>query len=365
MDKISVIIPNFNNAATLGRCLDSILSQTYKNFEIIVVDDGSADDSHEVLREYLKKDPRFFFVQKRNGGVSSARNTGLRLATGDYIQFIDADDHIESNMFERLIDTFKATNADMVTFRFTHDCWKPFLPAGTYLLNDKKDGFKLYYDFFTFELPWNKMIKRAALNTFYNENIKIFEGSLYYLGNHKGIKKVAVIEDELYHYINSGAVDKASCVNGFLKSKFWENKTGYWYKLHELWPLFNHLLEAIFGNARDFMHTRAFDMAFIEFVKLIDSRVPHDVLAMEMHNIFNEPAFIDATAMFGYTVVNKDLASCRNYVEECDKNYDAVTAGKSDKELYYEYIALFFSHICGAKYEQLNFEKLFNKIRRS
>lgn len=100
---VSVIIPAYNIEDYIGRCLDSIISQTYKNLEIIVVDDGSRDRTGEILDDYVKKDPRMKVVHKKNGGVSSARNTGIDIAEGDYIGFVDGDDRIDPKLFETLV----------------------------------------------------------------------------------------------------------------------------------------------------------------------------------------------------------------------------------------------------------------------
>ena len=95
---VSVIIPAYNIERYISRCLDSIMAQTYNNLEIIVIDDGSKDQTAEILDDYQKRDSRIIVVHKENGGVSSARNNGLDIATGDYISFVDGDDLIESNM---------------------------------------------------------------------------------------------------------------------------------------------------------------------------------------------------------------------------------------------------------------------------
>ena len=94
-DLISVIVPIYNVEKYLRRCVDSILNQTYKNLEVVLVDDGSPDACPAICDEYAQKDKRIKVVHKQNGGVSSARNTGLDFATGDYIAFVDRDDYIE------------------------------------------------------------------------------------------------------------------------------------------------------------------------------------------------------------------------------------------------------------------------------
>ena len=100
---VSVIIPVYNSSLYLQDILDDVKKQTYKKLEIIVIDDGSKDQTAEILDDYQKRDSRIIVVHKENGGVSSARNNGLDIATGDYISFVDGDDLIESNMYEILV----------------------------------------------------------------------------------------------------------------------------------------------------------------------------------------------------------------------------------------------------------------------
>lgn len=101
---ISVIVPIYNVEKYLARCVDSIVNQTYKNLEIILVDDGSPDRCPQVCDDYAEKDSRIKVVHKKNGGLSDARNAGMAVATGEYISFIDSDDWIETSMFELLLN---------------------------------------------------------------------------------------------------------------------------------------------------------------------------------------------------------------------------------------------------------------------
>lgn len=104
MYKISIIIPCYNQAQYLPEALNSVLRQKYTNWECIIINDGSSDNTHEVAQEWLKKDKRFKYIYKDNGGLSSARNAGLDLAIGNYIQFLDADDLLDINRFESLFN---------------------------------------------------------------------------------------------------------------------------------------------------------------------------------------------------------------------------------------------------------------------
>lgn len=112
-DFISIIVPVFNLENELPRCLDSILAQSYQNFEIIVVDDGSSDGSANIMRQYTEKDSRIKPVFQENGGVTSARLHGVREASGQWIGFVDGDDEIEPDMYERLLKNAKIYHADI------------------------------------------------------------------------------------------------------------------------------------------------------------------------------------------------------------------------------------------------------------
>lgn len=104
--KVSVIVPVYNSSAYLKRCLDAIVSQTYANLEIVLVNDGSSDNSLEIMNEYAKKDSRIRVFDKENGGSSSARNLGIKEATGEYVCFCDSDDYYEPDIIEKLSSVF-------------------------------------------------------------------------------------------------------------------------------------------------------------------------------------------------------------------------------------------------------------------
>src|SRR4030042_5732999 len=101
---VSIIIPCFNQAQYLNEALDSIMNQTYSNWECIIVNDGSQDNTDELAKNWNKRDERFRYIKKENGGPSAARNTGLKIAKGEYIQFLDADDILECNKIEHQIN---------------------------------------------------------------------------------------------------------------------------------------------------------------------------------------------------------------------------------------------------------------------
>lgn len=114
MKKISIIIPIFNAEKELRKAVDSILEQTERNLELILVDDGSNDSSLSICEEYAQKDNRVIVIHQKNSGVSAARNKGIDVAAGDYIGFVDSDDWIEPNMYECLLAEAEASRADVV-----------------------------------------------------------------------------------------------------------------------------------------------------------------------------------------------------------------------------------------------------------
>ena len=112
-EKITVIIPVYKAEKYLARSVESVLAQTYKNLEVILVDDGSPDGSGALCEAYGAKDGRVRVLHRENGGAAAARNAGLDAATGDYIAFTDADDHVAPDMLEKLYAALTASGADM------------------------------------------------------------------------------------------------------------------------------------------------------------------------------------------------------------------------------------------------------------
>ena len=112
-EKITVIVPVYNVENYLNKCLDSLINQTYKNLEIIVINDGSTDNSGEICQEYAQKDNRIIYVEQENGGLSDARNAGLERMTGSYVTFVDSDDWVEPDYVEVLHNKLIGYQADI------------------------------------------------------------------------------------------------------------------------------------------------------------------------------------------------------------------------------------------------------------
>lgn len=349
---ISIVIPTYNSENTLGRCLDSVLNQTYKNFEAIVVDDGSTDNTAELLSRYALADNRIIYIKRENGGVGAARNTGLKMVSGDYVQFIDADDEILPDMLEKLRRTSLESDADVVVCRFTHSCFKQFLPAGEYNLKNKEDCAKFYGDFFTFNVPWNKLYKRKVITENFNESLKIFEDGLFVLTHFKNIQKVVVLEDELYKYTNAGCAQNASLVNSFLKRKFWETQEGYWYVFNNTKHLFDEALKAQNLFSPEFEYARSFDMAFWELVKSIDSGCSEEICTLEMDGIFRQKNFLSSLKVRGYELPHTPVHLTKSFVKKCFSEFKLHSNTNLCGSLYLRYVDNFFETFFSGSFQE-------------
>lgn len=202
---ISIIVPVYNVENCLKQCIDSIINQSYKNIEVLLVDDGSTDNSGLICDEYAKFDNRIRVIHKKNGGVSSARNEGIKNASGKYIQFVDSDDFLDKNMSERMIDTAMKCKADLVICGYKNIYVNDIkfircIDMAVNSLKELSDEFSSLYNKFLINSPWNKLYKRERISFFYDEKLSLGEDLVFNLQYMKNVKKIALIEDCLYNY---------------------------------------------------------------------------------------------------------------------------------------------------------------------
>lgn len=208
---ISIIVPVYNIEKYIARCLQSLLNQTFSNIEIIVVDDGSTDDSGKIIDRFAQQDSRILAIHKENGGVSSARMEGIKKATGDYIGFVDGDDFAEPEMFQHLLKNAVKYQADI-----SHCGYKMVFPdghsdfyynTGRFVKHDKISGLRELLEGSCIDPGlWNKLYRKTLIQDFLQKNdmdtsIKINEDLLmnYYLFKEAN---VSVYEDVcLYQYV--------------------------------------------------------------------------------------------------------------------------------------------------------------------
>lgn len=173
--QVSIIVPVYNVEPYLRQCLDSVLGQTFKNFEVLLVNDGSSDSSGDICREYVEKDSRFHYFEKENGGLSDARNYGIERAQGEYLTFIDSDDFVNEKHLENLFLASRLTNADITIGGFSRFENGTFWLYQDYFSSDSLVSFTRaqaiqhldsMFDvpFLNFSTAWGKLFKRELFN---------------------------------------------------------------------------------------------------------------------------------------------------------------------------------------------------------
>ena len=217
---ITVIVPVYNVEKYLDKCVETIVNQTYKNIEIILVDDGSKDSSGEKCDIWQKKDKRIKVIHKQNGGLSSARNTGIDIANGEYITFIDSDDYIDSKMIENLYEDLKNFNADIsicnryYLFEDGSKCLR-YKKRENVLEMDSKQAIYELNNYRNFDMSaWAKMYNRKLFNKIRFPVGKLSEDFfIMYLLFDKA-KKIVYNSEPLYYYLQrKGSISKNKKIN--------------------------------------------------------------------------------------------------------------------------------------------------------
>jgi len=201
--KISVIVPVYNTSQYLKKCLESLLNQTLKEIEIICVDDGSTDNSIDILNEYCKKDNRIKIFTQQNKGPSAARNVGIEAAKGEYIGFIDSDDWIDVDFYEKLYNSITSTNSDIAiaTILRTYEKTKKIR-----VKYDKEETyFKLEDKIKVCNIPkccyvWNKLYKKELIKNIKFQEGMYYEDVLWTLPVIKKSQKLTTVPDITYYY---------------------------------------------------------------------------------------------------------------------------------------------------------------------
>ena len=207
LDLVSVIIPAYNVEQYLVRCVDSILNQSYRNLEIIIVDDGSTDNTLAVAKVLEKKDKRIKVIHHDNKGLSEARNTGIMSATGEFISFVDADDFIEKGMINGLLKNIKETNADV-------SCGRAFIhsrngivrhpnnnPKEVQVIIDKEQLIDSYLNGTITMAAWDKLYRKSALDNIWFDGDTFNEDADFILKLCLGNKKFVCDTTKYYHYV--------------------------------------------------------------------------------------------------------------------------------------------------------------------
>jgi glycosyltransferase involved in cell wall biosynthesis len=208
-DLISIIVPIYNVEKYLSKCIESILKQSYINFELILINDGSTDNSSSICEYYKNFDDRIILINKVNNGVSSARNYGLKVASGRYIGFVDADDYIQDDMYEKMYNCINYNNADLCI------CSKAFIDNQDYKpirtdvlcdieldLIDNVNAIKKILKFNFSTSLWATLYKKSCIEDIYlNETIHFWEDYEFQFRCITHCKNIAIYHEPVYHYV--------------------------------------------------------------------------------------------------------------------------------------------------------------------
>jgi len=208
---VSVIVPVYKAENCLRKCVDSIVNQSQRNIEILLINDGSPDNSGSIIDEYAKKDDRITVIHKENGGVASARNAGLKKATGRYITFVDCDDWIDLDFIDLLLNTREDADIIRSKFCYEYENGKSKIEKS----NFKGDLFITQKDFkhhiyskmiagITMNSIWRTLYKKEILqNLLFNENLATAEDLIFSLDAYTNAKNFLYVDLPLYHYFQS------------------------------------------------------------------------------------------------------------------------------------------------------------------
>lgn len=212
---LTIIVPIYNSQKYLSYCLDSILNQTYLNWEALLIDDESSDQSPKICKKYVEKDSRFRYFRKKNGGVADARNYGLDRANGDYIAFIDNDDVLHPEMYNMLIYVANKYNVSVAACDFVMDYrnYEDVISSNENLINENIEILEgrnnIYRSIVTSNrqngiegLIWNKVYRNQCFKTLrFNKNIALVDDAVMSIQLFENINRVAHLQVPMYHWM--------------------------------------------------------------------------------------------------------------------------------------------------------------------
>lgn len=200
---ISVVMPVYNVESYIRQSIESVCGQTYKNLQILLIDDGSTDDSGKICDEYAMRDNRITVIHQKNGGAANAKNTGLRLATGEYLAFLDSDDYLEPDAYSFMVEQLNKYHADIVQCGFNNvfrDRIKINLTFSEVKDFDVCSYLKLFTEDWTCGLLWDKLYRRKAFDEIYFEEGHKIDDEFF---TYKGVmnsSKIVRVPKVVYNY---------------------------------------------------------------------------------------------------------------------------------------------------------------------
>lgn len=276
MPKVSIIVPFYNVEKYIEKCLDSLANQTLDDIEILLVNDGSKDGSIQIAKKYVEKYPnKFIYLEKENGGLSDARNFAIPYAKGEYIAFLDSDDYVEKDIYERMYKIAKAEKSDMVECDFYWD----------YPNKTRKDIGKIYNG--TKEalvkirvVAWNKLIKREILE---NTKIQFPKGYRY---------EDVEFTYKLLPYLNKISFLKQPCIHYIQRSGSISNSQNE--RTKEIFDVLDHVIEYYkekniyekYKTQLEYIYIRyAFCSSLLRMVKIKDKKIRNETLDFTWKNV--------------------------------------------------------------------------------
>lgn len=200
---ISVIIPVYNVVAYLPQCMDSVLSQSYEALEVILIDDGSTDGSGALCDVYEKKDSRVKVIHQKNGGAASAKNAGLRIATGEYLAFADSDDYLEPGAYLFMVSTLESYGADVVQSGYRNiftNSQEDHIAQTTLCEYEATEYLRLYTNDWTCALLWDKLYKRSIFDGIFFAEGHIVDDEFFTYQGIMNAQKIVFVPNVIYNY---------------------------------------------------------------------------------------------------------------------------------------------------------------------
>lgn len=296
---ISIVVPVYNAEKYLEQCLNSIQNQTYKNFEVILVNDGSMDHSESICMDFVKVDTRFKYFTKENGGASSARNFGLDNVTGDYITFIDADDWVDENHLEVLINNIKENNSDMAVSSIkkfdnvSNFEFRVYSKQEKYLLNYNKlnrEEFlvilpKLIHASNSYKIAVSKLFKKELVTDVrFDESIIYGEDLDFFFKLYNKVNSISYVDEVTYIYRLHD--ERSSSKFGQLHM---EQELAIYKKMYERieelgLPTIHYVntLRNLLDYRKDYLENRVLFNEYLEFLEKIEKKItyPKDLISI-------------------------------------------------------------------------------------
>ena len=315
---ISIIVPVYNGEKTIKRCLESILSQTYSDFEVILVNDGSTDKSWDVCEEYAIRDQRIRLYSQPNEGVSAARNLGIRNSKGDYLTFVDCDDWIEPQMLSKMKSLIDTEMVDIVYMNFYYEIGtsqhigelSPYplrkKDISSYPLALLLPEASIYYDGVRqghdiLGAACGKLIKKSLLEDkiWFNEKLKVAEDCLFYLECFVKSRDIYIDNTPVYHYV----IDSNSANHKIRHNVVKEGE--YFYKYYEEFS--KRLNEEIVDQFNEFVKYRCYYELITRYIDHKDQHSGIITKYRELSICLNNPIYSYSGAIPPYVNLFKKM----------------------------------------------------------